>query len=47
MTAMERNVLRPEVAGCRNSADSVERPLKKIQQSSKREGPRWIGGFNR
>ena len=34
---------RLELAGCRSSADSIERPLKKIRQSSRREGPRWIG----
>jgi hypothetical protein len=42
-TALEEEALRPKLAGCRNSADSIERPLKETQQSSKREGPRWIG----
>jgi len=43
MTAVSDSRVRQLVADCRGSADSIERPLKKIQQSSTREGPRWIG----
>jgi Flp pilus assembly protein TadD len=40
MTAVSDSRVRQLVADCRGSADSIERPLKKIQQSSTPEGPR-------